>query len=30
MGELARKMNELATSIEDVPLTPEALAELIG
>ena len=29
MVELARKMNESRTSIEDVPLTPDALAELI-
>ena len=29
MVELARKMNESRTSIEDVPLSPEALAELI-
>jgi aspartyl-tRNA(Asn)/glutamyl-tRNA(Gln) amidotransferase subunit B len=29
MGELTRKMNETKVSIEDVPLTPDALAELI-
>jgi aspartyl-tRNA(Asn)/glutamyl-tRNA(Gln) amidotransferase subunit B len=29
MVELARKMNESRTSIENVPLTPDALAELI-
>jgi aspartyl-tRNA(Asn)/glutamyl-tRNA(Gln) amidotransferase subunit B len=30
MVELTRKMNESRTPIEDVPLAPEALAELIG
>src|SRR5262245_54814957 len=29
MGEVTRKMNEEGTGIEDVPLTPEALAGLI-
>jgi aspartyl-tRNA(Asn)/glutamyl-tRNA(Gln) amidotransferase subunit B len=29
MGELTRKMNELGTSIDDVPLSPDALAALI-
>jgi aspartyl-tRNA(Asn)/glutamyl-tRNA(Gln) amidotransferase subunit B len=29
MGDLTRKMNELGTAIENVPLTPEALAGLI-
>ncbi len=29
MGEVTRKMNELGTAIEDVPLTPGALAGLI-
>ena len=30
MGELTRKMNETRTSIEDVPLAADALAELIS
>ena len=29
MGELTRKMNELGIGIEEVPLTPDALADLI-
>jgi aspartyl-tRNA(Asn)/glutamyl-tRNA(Gln) amidotransferase subunit B len=30
MGELTRKLNETRTSIDDVPLPPDALAELIA
>jgi aspartyl-tRNA(Asn)/glutamyl-tRNA(Gln) amidotransferase subunit B len=30
MGDVTRKMNELGVEISDVPLTPEALAGLIG
>ena len=30
MGELTRKLNETRTDIDDVPLPPAALAELIG
>ena len=29
MGELTRKMNEFGTPVDEVPLTPEALAGLI-